>query len=66
MLEGPDMLTAKAKKVIEQKSLSTLTNERGASMAKFTKRDWLFVAIAAFVISGTALVILYWVYWMGW
>jgi hypothetical protein len=35
-------------------------------MKELSKRDWLFVALAAFVMSGTAFVILYWLYRMGW
>ena len=35
-------------------------------MKELSKRDWLFVALAASVMSGTAFVVLYWVYKMGW
>jgi hypothetical protein len=38
----------------------------GGGMKKLSKRDWLFVALAAFVMSGTAFVILYWLYRTGW
>jgi hypothetical protein len=33
---------------------------------ELSKRDWLFVALAAFVMSGTAFVVLYWLYKIGW
>jgi hypothetical protein len=35
-------------------------------MKELSKRDGLIVALAAFVMSGTAFVILYWLYQMGW
>jgi hypothetical protein len=38
----------------------------GGGMKELSKRDWLFVALAAFVMSGTAFVILYWLYRIGW
>jgi hypothetical protein len=35
-------------------------------MKGLSKRDWILVVLFAFVGSGTLLVILYWLYWMGW
>jgi hypothetical protein len=35
-------------------------------MKELSKRDWLFVALAAFVWSGTLFVVVYWLYWIGW
>jgi hypothetical protein len=35
-------------------------------MKELSKRDWLFVALAAFVMSGTLFVVLYWLYRTGW
>jgi hypothetical protein len=35
-------------------------------MKELSKRDWLFVALAAFVWSGTLFVVLYWLDLMGW
>jgi hypothetical protein len=35
-------------------------------MKELSKRDWLFVTLAAFVWSGTLFVVVYWLYWMGW
>jgi hypothetical protein len=35
-------------------------------MKELSKRDWLFVALATFVMTGTLFVVLYWLYRMGW
>jgi hypothetical protein len=35
-------------------------------MKELSKRDWLFVALAAFVWSGTLFVVVYWLYRRGW
>jgi hypothetical protein len=35
-------------------------------MKQLSKRHWLFVALAAFVWSGTLFVVLYWLHLMGW
>jgi hypothetical protein len=35
-------------------------------MKELSQRDWLFVALAAFVMSGSAFVVLYWLYQMEW
>jgi hypothetical protein len=35
-------------------------------MKELSKRDWLFVTLSAFVMSGTLFVVLYWLYQMGW
>jgi hypothetical protein len=43
---------------------NTWLQERG--MKELSKRDWLFVALAAFVWSGTLFVVLYWLDLMGW
>jgi hypothetical protein len=35
-------------------------------MVELSKRDWVLIALFTFVGTGTALVILYWLYRMGW
>jgi hypothetical protein len=35
-------------------------------MAGLSRRDWLFVAPAAFAFTGTVFVVLYWIDSMGW
>jgi hypothetical protein len=35
-------------------------------MKELSKRDWLFVALAAFVFTGTVFVVLYWMHSIGW
>jgi hypothetical protein len=35
-------------------------------MKELSKRDWLFVALAAFVFTGTVFVVLYWIDSMVW
>ena len=34
-------------------------------MEKLSRRDWLVMALFAFVAMGTAIVVLYWLYWTG-
>jgi hypothetical protein len=38
----------------------------GRSMNELTKRDWVLVALLTFVVTGTAVVILYWLERTGW
>jgi hypothetical protein len=34
-------------------------------MKKLSRRDWLVTTLFAFVAMGTAIVVLYWLYWTG-
>jgi hypothetical protein len=46
--------------------IRTRRSEALGTMKELSKRDWLFVALSTFVLSGTVFVVLYWLYWMGW
>jgi hypothetical protein len=34
-------------------------------MRKLSRRDWMITLLFAFVAAGTAIVVLYWLYWTG-
>jgi len=38
---------------------------RVGKMEKLSPRDWLVMALFAFVVAGTAIVVIYWLYWTG-
>jgi hypothetical protein len=35
-------------------------------MSELSKRDWMLVALFTFVGTGTVLIVMYWLYRMGW